>query len=350
MVSCFISFLLQLDLFPQNEDAEEMNDQGDDIENEQSIANDAEQPEIEESAAPSDELADGTGQDESRPTSAITNTDEHPSPRIDECTNSAENRDILIIDHSEPDTEIEAESNDVDPEMADESDGMEPNDELGDIEPNENEEKPTTPDAEANEQTNENGNEEEDTITLIETSNVEHFNEVELINEMSELDNIDELPTDPADKISLRGSATSVRSRSARSERSTKSSTSKKSLDVGNESKPTSAKTITRPNSSQSVKSSGNESKPASARTITRPNSSQSVRSQVLSAKSRTASATSNRTLTSATSNKSNKSTIQDASNNEADQNHNDEEVKMKLIRINRLYSPNILYVDIFLF
>lgn len=339
--------MLQLDLFPQNENAEETIDQDGDIENEQSVVNDAEEQEIEESAPQSDELADGTGQDESRPASAITSTDEHPSPRIDECTNSAENRDILIIDHSEPDPEVEAESNEMDPEMA-ESDGMEPNDELNEVEPNE--EKPTTPDAETNEQTIENGNEEEDTVTLIETSNVDNFNEVEFINELSELDNIDELPIDQSDKISLRSSAKSVRSRSARSERSTKSSTSRKSLDVQNESRPTSAKTLSRPNSSQSVRSSGNESKPASARTLTRPNSSQSVRSRVLSAKSRTASATSNRTLTSATSNKSNKSTVEDTSNNEVDQNHSDEEVKMKLIRINRLYSPNILYVDIFLF
>lgn len=337
--------LLQLDLFPQNENAEETIDQDGEMVNGQSTTNNGDEQEIEESASPSDELADTIEQEESRPASTITGTDEHQSPRIDECINSAENRDILIIDHGEPNTEVEAESNEMDPEIA-EPDVMEPNDELGENEPNE--EEPAMPNAETNDQTNENGNgngngnEEEDTVTLIETSNVENFNEVEFTNEMSEFDNIDELPIDQSDKMSLRGSAKSVRSGSARSERSIKSSTSRKSIDVENESKPTSAKTLALPNSSQRVKSSENEST---------PNSSQSVRSRALSAKSRTTSATSNRTLTSATSNKSNKSTIDSTSNVDGvDQNHSDKEVNMKLIRINRLYSPTVLYVDIFLF
>lgn len=343
--------MLQLDLFSQNQNAEETIDQNGEIENGESIMNDAEKQEIEESAPPSDKFADRTRQEESRPDSTITGADDNPLPRIDECTNSAENRDILIIDHGETNPEVEVESNEMEQEI-DEPEVMEINNQhdLSEIEPID--EQPVTPNAQTNEQAigDGNGNEEEDTVTLIETSNIENFNEVELRNEMSELDNLDELPIDPSDKISLRDSAKRGRSGSARNERSINSSTSRKAVDEENESKPTSAKTLTRPNSSQSVKSSGNESNPTSARTLTRPNSSQSARSRVLSAKSRTASATSNRTLTSATSNKSNQSTIEDKSTNKDDENHSAEEVIMKLIRINRLYSPTILYVDIFLF
>lgn len=295
--------MLQLDLFPQNENAEETIDQDGEIENGESIMHDAEKQ-------------DTTGQEENRPASSITGADDNPSPRIDECTNSAENRDVLIIDHGELNPEVEVESKEMEPEK-DEPEIMEIHNELSEIEPID--EKPVTPNVQTNEQANGdgNGNEDEDTVTLIETSNVDNFNEVELTHEMSELDNLDELPIDPSDDFSLRDSTKRGKSGSARSERSIKSSTSRKG--------------------------SGNESKPTSARTLTRPNSSQSARSRVLSAKSRTASATSNRTLTSATTNKSNQSTIEDQSNNEDDENHNAEEVNMKLIRINRLYSPFFL-------